>query len=83
MSEKVLILLLLLLPYIVISQNIDEIFSNKGDVYFSFKYKNKNQIDRLSNIISIDHKTNSEIAFAYANQEEFVKFLVFTDEKVS
>jgi Predicted deacylase len=44
-------------------------------VYFSFKYKNKNQLDRLSKIISIDHKTNATMAYAYANQKEFKDFL--------
>ena len=73
MSKK--ILLLLLLPYISLSQNIDDLFSEKGEVYFSFQYKNKSQLNNLSKIISIDHKTTDEIAYAYANKNEFSKFL--------
>ena len=61
MSKK--ILLLLLLPYISLSQNIDDLFSEEGEVYFSFQYKNKSQLNNLSKIISIDHKTTNEIAY--------------------
>ena len=73
MSKK--ILLLLLLPYISLSQNIDDLFSEKGEVYFSFQYKNKSHLNNLSKIISIDHKTTDEIAYAYANKKEFSEFL--------
>ena len=68
-------LFLLLIPFLGFSQNIDDLFSKKGEVYFSFEYENKNQLNNLSAIISIDHKTNDEIAYAYANKSEFTKFL--------
>ena len=68
-------LLLLLIPFLGFSQNINDLFSKKGEVYFSFEYENKNQLNELSKIISIDHKTNPEIAYAYANKSEFATFL--------
>ena len=49
------------------AQDFDDLFLLKGEVYFSFDYKNKNQLNHLSNIISIDHKTNITTAYAYAN----------------
>jgi hypothetical protein len=64
-----------MIPYFIFSQNVDEIFKSSGEIYFSFYYKNKKQLDKLSNIISIDHKTNREIAYAYANKSEFKNFL--------
>lgn len=69
------ILLLLLIPFISFSQNIDDLFTDRGEIYFSFKYKNKNQLNKISDIISLDHKTTDEIAYAYANKSEFQKFL--------
>ena len=70
------ILLLLLIPFLSLSQNIEDIFKNKGEVYFSFEFStNKNLLDKISNIISIDHKTNKDIVFAYANKKEFENFL--------
>ena len=69
------ILFILLIPFLTFSQNIDELFLEKGEIYFSFKYKSKSQLNALSKIISIDHKTNSEIAYAYANKKEFQEFL--------
>ena len=69
------ILFLLLIPFFSFSQNVDDLFSKKGEIYFSFEYENKNQLNKLSAIISIDHKTNDKIAYAYANKSEFTKFL--------
>ena len=69
------ILFLLFIPFFSFSQNIDDLFTDRGEIYFSFEYKNKNQLNELSKIISIDHKTNTEIAYAYANKFEFSKFL--------
>ncbi len=69
------IILLLLIPFLSFGQNINDLFSEKGEVYFSFHYKNKLQLNMISDIVSIDHKTNGELAYAYANQNEFSKFL--------
>ena len=74
------ILLLLLIPFFGFSQNINELFSEKGEIYFSFKYKNKLQLNMISDIVSVDHKTNAELAYAYANQKEFSKFLALKIE---
>ena len=42
---------------------------------FLFEYEDKNQLNNISKIISIDHKTNSTKAYAYINKDEFIKFL--------
>ena len=47
-------LFLLLFPLLAFTQNIDGLFNNRGEIYFSFKYKNKNQLDAMSDIVSID-----------------------------
>ena len=59
------------------SQNIDEIFGNSGVIYFSFDFDSKKELNQLSKFISIDHKTNPEKAYAYANKSEFENFLKF------
>ena len=69
------ILLLILIPFLGFSQNINDLFSEKGEIYFSFQYKNKLQLNMISDIVSIDHKTNADLAYAYANKSEFAKFL--------
>ena len=66
---------LILFPLISFSQNIDKFFTESGEIYFSFKYENKNELNELSKIISLDHKTNSFKAFAYANKKEYEQFL--------
>ena len=69
------LLFLLLMPLIGFTQNIDELFLERGELNFSFEYKNKNQLNDISDIVSIDHKTNAERAYAYANKKEFSEFL--------
>tara|TARA_Y100000385_G_scaffold13065_1_gene13315 strand:+ start:3277 stop:4827 length:1551 start_codon:yes stop_codon:yes gene_type:complete len=59
------------------SQNIEEIFGNSGVIYFSFDFDSKNKLNQLSKFISIDHKTNPQKAYAYANKSEFENFLKF------
>ena len=49
----------ILFPLISFSQNTDKLFKESGEIYFSFKYESKNQLNELSKIISLDHKTNS------------------------
>ncbi|MDC0908707.1 M14 family zinc carboxypeptidase [Flavobacteriales bacterium] len=73
MTKK--IILILFLPLISFSQNIDKLFHERGEINFSFKYNNKIQLNKISDIISIDHKTNSHTAYAYANKKEFKDFL--------
>ena len=71
------ILIFLLIPFIGFSQNIDDVFSDRGEIYFSFKYHNKSQLNAISDVVSIDHKTNNKLAFAYANKKEFIEFKRF------
>ena len=69
------LLILFILPLSLIGQNIEQIFSGKNEIYFSFDYKNKQELDNLSKIISLDHKTNKHTAYAYANKIQFNDFL--------
>ena len=68
------VLILLLIPFISFSQNTDDLFSERGEVYFSFQYENRNQLNKISDIVSIDHKTTDKIAYAYANKKELSEF---------
>ena len=69
------ILILLFFPLTIVCQNIDKIFFKKNEVYFSFNYEKKSQLDRLSKIISLDHKIEKTTAYAYANKKQFKNFL--------
>tara|TARA_B100002052_G_scaffold179913_2_gene163880 strand:+ start:87272 stop:88807 length:1536 start_codon:yes stop_codon:yes gene_type:complete len=69
------IILLLFIPFFCLSENVDTLFKEKGEIYFSFEYKNKLELNKISKIVSIDHKITSEIAYAYANKREFLEFL--------
>ena len=69
------ILILLFFPLSIVCQNIDKIFLKKNEVYFSFNYEKKSQLDRLSKIISLDHKIEKTTAYAYANKKQFENFL--------
>ena len=69
------ILILLFFPLSIVCQNIDKIFFKKNEIYFSFNYEKKSQLDRLSKIISLDHKIEKTTAYAYANKKQFENFL--------
>ena len=43
------LLFLLLIPFVGFTQNIDELFLERGEVNFSFEYKNKNLICKEGN----------------------------------
>ena len=69
------ILCILFIPFFCLSQNIDDLFSKRGEIYFSFKYNNRGQLNDISKIVSLDHKTDETYAFAYANKKEYLNFL--------
>jgi hypothetical protein len=48
--------------------------AKKGEVYFSFFVYDREQINSLSTVISIDNVADHEV-FAYANKKEFENFL--------
>jgi len=57
------------------SQNtVEEIFKNRTEVYFSFNISERFEINSFTKIISIDDVKGTTV-FAYANEEEFRKFL--------
>ena len=69
------ILILLFFPLSIVCQNIDKIFFKKNEIYFSFNYEKKSKLDKLSKIISLDHKIEKTTAYAYANKKQFENFL--------
>ena len=70
----------------VYSQNITnpvdlfDQFENGGEVYFRFKNENLD-IEKLTNLISIDHKSNKEWICAYAGKEEYLEFMKESRDK--
>ena len=48
-------------------------YENGGEIYFRLKNENLN-LEFLTNIISIDHKTNGEWVYGYANEEDYKEF---------
>ena len=65
----------LLLSIPLHSQDLDDLFEDKKEVYFKFKFESVAKTNSLSNIISIDHKSNKKEIYAYANKSEFEQFL--------
>ena len=55
-----LLITLLFLNNAVFSQSLEDLFHDKKEIYFKFKFQSVNKTNKLSNIISIDHKTNKE-----------------------
>ncbi len=55
--------------------DIDELFAEKGEVYFKFENPQTLSLEKLTQIISIDQVTTNNWIYAYANKKEFLKFL--------
>jgi len=60
--------------------DIDQIFGDRGEVYFKFENPGQKKLIDLSRIISIDELNNLNEVYAYANIKEFNGFLEFEIE---
>ncbi len=76
---KSIYLYLLLVPFCSFAQsvNIDSIFHNSGEVYFSFQINSQDKLNAISSVVSVDHGTTLPTVFAYANKKEFTAFVDF------
>jgi hypothetical protein len=70
-------LIILIFPLCFSAQEVNNIFGDKSELYFSFDVKNKTELDVISQFISIDHRSTKEKIYAYANKSEFSDFLKF------
>ncbi|MCK9423261.1 MAG: T9SS type A sorting domain-containing protein [Bacteroidales bacterium] len=52
---------------------VDNLFMERGEVYFKFSVTSPDEINSLTHIISID-KVNGNEVFAYANKKGFIQF---------
>lgn len=57
--------------------DIDQIFGDRGEVYFKFENPGHKQLIELTRAISIDNVKKSNEVYAYANKKEFINFLGF------
>lgn len=60
------------IPY---EEVVEAAFQDRTEVYFSFKADTKSQVNSLSKIVSIDHRSNTNEVRAYANKKQFADFL--------
>jgi len=74
--KKIVLLILGLLAWMIsFSQvDIDQLFTKSPEVIFKFQIQDRNQLETLTRMISIDNVKGNEVT-AYANPEEFVRFL--------
>ena len=61
------------LGIILLTISIYLIAVDSSEVYFKFSINSKNELEKLTGIISIDNVIGNEV-FAYANQSEFEEF---------
>jgi len=64
--------------YLKYKNQIEKSFTDKGEIYFKFTAASKDNVNKISEIISIDAVKNNVIGFevfAFANEKEFNNFL--------
>ncbi|OGU76925.1 MAG: hypothetical protein A2V93_00375 [Ignavibacteria bacterium RBG_16_34_14] len=74
MKISVILIVSFLFSTLIFSQPDSKFFEKKGEVYFKFSIAEKEEINILTRIISIDNVVGN-IVYAYANEEEFNEFL--------
>ncbi|MCK6648450.1 MAG: PKD domain-containing protein [Bacteroidia bacterium] len=57
-------------------KKVEKLFKHRTELYFTFEIKDRSEITTLTRIISIDNVKNTTV-WAYANKEEFKKFLLY------
>jgi len=57
------------------AQDINEIFKDRIEIYFSFQATSIDEVNELSRIVSIDKVNSDYQVFAYANKKDFTAFL--------
>ena len=67
----------ILLSGLVMAQDVNEIFNDRIEIYFSFETSSKEEVNTLSKIISIDKVNEKLQVYAYANMKEFTNFLEY------
>lgn len=69
------LLIVLLMPVYMLAQDVEEIFADTKEIYFSFQADDPVSLERVGRIISIDKLTSDRQVFAYANKKTFTQFL--------
>ncbi len=76
MLKKILLISILTVFALFTSgQDINEIFADRGEIYFTFQAGSVSNVQDLSRIISIDKVDENLQVLAYANKAEFERFL--------
>lgn len=74
-KKAILFSLLFIFTTFIFAQDLDKIFKDRIEVYFTFQANSVEAIHSLSRVISIDNVTEDMQVYAYANKQEFTKFL--------
>jgi len=56
-------------------QWVQTFFQERKEVFFKFDIQSREELETLTRMVSIDHRTRGKEVFAYANQKQFEKFL--------
>jgi len=70
------------LTFVLLFLTISFSFGQQNEHYFKFSIKNKEKLEKLTRIISIDNYKNGTV-FAYANNEQLKKFKAETDYQIT
>ncbi|MCK5339366.1 MAG: hypothetical protein KAJ50_11155, partial [Bacteroidales bacterium] len=75
LRKTILISILLSFTAFAIAQDIDNIFKDRSEVYFTFDVNTDTDLQSVSRAISIDNVTPEMQVFAYANKKGFSEFM--------
>lgn len=73
LKSTLIFILVLFAVQFSFGQSIEDAFGKRKETYFSFRIRSKEEIHKLTNIISIDN-VKGEKVWAYANMKGFLEF---------
>jgi len=75
MRSSITFILASLIAVFTLAQDVDEIFKNEIEIYFSFKANSIEEIVDLGRMVSVDDVDDDLMVHAYANRKGFEAFL--------
>ena len=64
-----------LIAVFTMAQDVDHLFNERPEIYFSFQLDSRSEIEEIGSIISIDNVNDNLLVHAYANKRGFSTFL--------
>jgi len=75
MRRHITFILASLIAVYSLGQDVDKIFQDRGEIYFSFRAESMDEVNEIGRLVSVDNVNDELLVYAYANKDGFEDFL--------